>query len=183
MHFAEPTPPAVLIPLLSYLQGLQTERADLGELSRLLGESPVTLADLRDYLHFADDGYRRNLVAEGPWFNLLVLCWRSGQHSPIHDHAQSACAFKVVTGVCSETVYAFAADGAVVPGITRHVQAGEIIASHDSETHKVSNLQAVGTDLVTLHIYSPPLKTMRIFSATGRTGGQWLAPEHRAIGA
>ncbi|MDP2136545.1 MAG: cysteine dioxygenase family protein [Candidatus Didemnitutus sp.] len=177
------TPPPVLAPLLSYLHALKTERADLGELSRLLTESAVTLEDLKGYLHFEDDCYRRNLVAENPWFNLLVLCWKSGQRSPIHDHAHSVCAFKVLTGVCSETVYAFSPCGQVVPVQTTDLPAGKIVASHDSETHQVSNLQPAGTNLVTLHIYSPPLKTMRVFSLTGKSGGEWLAPEHKAIGA
>ncbi len=183
MNPAAPTPPAVLAPLLSYLHGLKTERADLEMLQRLLTESRVTLDDLREYLHFEDSCYCRNLVAESPWFNVLVLCWKSGQRSPIHDHAQSVCAFKVLTGVCSETSYAFSPCGQVVPLRTKDFLAGEIIASHDSETHQVSNLQPEGTALVTLHVYSPPLKTMKVFSITGKTGGEWLAPEHKAVGA
>jgi cysteine dioxygenase len=178
-----PTPPAPLAPLLAYLHGLQHQRADLAVLQRLLTESHVTLDDLRGYLRFADDCYRRNLVAESPWFNLLVLCWKSGQRSPIHDHAQSVCAFKVLTGVCSETAFRFSPWGQVVPERTRDYLAGEIVASHDSETHQVSNLQAEGTALVTLHVYSPPLKTMKVYSLLGKSGGEWLAPEHQAIGA
>lgn len=176
-------PPAALAPILDYLHGLQHERADLAVLERLLVESRVTLADVRDYLVYQDDCYCRNLVAESPWFNMLVLCWKSGQRSPIHDHAASVCAFKVLTGVCSETVYAFSPCGQVVPVQTRDRRAGDIVASHDSETHQVSNLQPEGQCLVTLHIYSPPLKTMKVFSITGKTGGEWLAPEHKAVGA
>lgn len=183
MNHAVKTPPAVLAPLLDYLHGLKAERADLATLQRLLTESRVTLEDLRDYLHFEESCYCRNLVAESPWFNLLVLCWKSGQRSPIHDHAQSVCAFKVLTGVCSETAFRFSPCGQVVPERTKDYLAGEIIASHDSETHQVSNLQAEGTTLVTLHAYSPPMKTMKVFSLTGKSAGEWLAPEHKAIGA
>lgn len=183
MSSPAPTPPAALAPLLSYLQSLKTERADLGRLQELLTDSQLTLDDVRDHLNFADDCYQRNLVAESPWFNVLVLCWKSGQRSPIHDHAQSVCAFKVLTGVCSETSYSFSPCGQVVPLRTKDFLTGEIVASHDSETHQVSNLQPEGTNLVTLHVYSPPLKTMKVFSILGKTGGEWLAPEHKAIGA
>ncbi|MBA3848526.1 MAG: hypothetical protein C0502_00840 [Opitutus sp.] len=178
-----PAPPAVLAPLLSYLHSLTTARADLETLKRRLTESRVTLDDVRGYLRFEDDCYCRNLVAESPWFNVLLLCWKSGQRSPIHDHAQSVCVFKVLTGVCSETSYAFSPCGQVVPLRTKDLHAGEIVASHDSETHQVSNLQPEGTALVTLHVYSPPLKTMKVFSIMGRSGGEWLAPEHKAVGA
>lgn len=175
--------PAALAPLLSYLNNLSSERADLAVLQRLLEETRLTLADVTDFLHFEDDCYCRNLVAESPWFNALVLCWKSGQRSPIHDHAQSVCAFKVLEGVCSETSYAFSPCGQVVPVRTKDYLEGEIVASHDSETHQVSNLQPEGQCLVTLHIYSPPLKTMKVFSIMGKTGGEWLAPEHKAVGA
>lgn len=180
---AAPTPPAVLQPILSYLHGLKDQRADLELLQHMLTESKVTLDDVREYLVYRDDCYCRNLVAESPLFNMLVLCWKSGQRSPIHDHAQSVCAFKVLEGVCSETSYAFSPCGQVVPVRTRDFHKGEIVASHDSETHQVSNLQPEGQCLVTLHIYSPPLKTMKVFSIMGSKGGEWLAPEHAAIGA
>ena len=176
------TPPAVLAPLVEYLNGL-TERAPLDELRTRLSATNVTLEDLREHLHFEDGHYCRNLVADGPWYNMLAICWKSGQRSPIHDHAQSTCAFKVLTGVCSETVYAFSPCGQVVPQTTTDMPAGLIVASQDADTHQVSNLQPEGTDLVTLHIYSPPLKTMRVFSIMGKTGGEWLAPEHKAVGA
>lgn len=171
--------PAALRPLLAYLNSLTGRRAELGELQRLLAESGLTTADVAEFMHFDDRGYCRNLVAEGPWFNVLVLCWKSGQRSPIHDHAQSVCAFKVLTGVCSEVAYDLRPDGGVRPARTRDYAAGEIVASHDSETHEVANLQPVGTELVTVHVYSPPLKTMRVFSPDGRTSTEWCAPECR----
>lgn len=45
--------------------------------------------------------YTRNLVDEGNGrYNLIVLCWDSGQGSGIHDHADSHCFMKVCTFVC-----------------------------------------------------------------------------------
>ncbi len=169
--------PAALAPLLDYLNGLTDGRADLAVLQRLLTESRVTVADVADFLHFEDRCYCRNLLAESPWFNVLVLCWKSGQRSPIHDHAQSVCAFKVLKGVCSEVAYDLLPDGGVQPARQRDYRLGEIIASHDSETHEVSNLQDGGAELVTLHVYSPPLKTMRVYSPQNAASTDWRAPE------
>lgn len=175
--------PSALVPIVRYLDSLAA-RAPLDELRRKLQETPITIDDVREFLHFEDGNYCRNLIAEGPWYNLLAICWKSGQRSPIHDHAQSTCAFKVLTGVCSETVYEFSPCGQVVPHHTTHMKAGEIIASQDADTHQVSNLQPAGTDLVTLHIYSPGLKTMKVYSILGgNKSGEWLAPEHKAVGA
>ena len=172
-----PVPP-VLGPLVRYLDQL-TERAQLDELRRLLKESAVTLEDLRAFVRFDPTHYRRNLVAEGPWYSLLVLCWSSGQRSPIHDHAQSVCAFKVLTGVCSETPYGFSPCGQVYPLQTTDQLAGAIVATQDTDTHQVSNLQPGGCNLVTLHIYSPPLKLMQKFSITGESAGVWTDEEYQ----
>lgn len=170
------TVPSVLAPLVDYLDSL-TGRADLNELSARLVQSQVTVDDVRDFARFEPDGYCRNLVAHGPWYHLLVLCWRSGQRSPIHDHAESTCAFKVLTGVCSETVFEVAASGQVFPVNTVHHAAGSIVATQDADTHQVSNLQVSGVDLVTLHIYTPPLGRMRKHSITGEAATPWLEAE------
>lgn len=166
--------PPVLLPLVDYLGRLKA-RASLHELNTRLRSSRVTLADVHDFAQFDLRHYRRNLVAQGTWFSLLVLCWRSGQRSPIHDHAGSTCAFKVLTGVCSETIYAFAPCGQVVPQKTRDCLAGTIVSTQDADTHQVSNLQPAGCDLVTLHIYSPPLNSMHRFSILGAAGNDGYA--------
>ena len=158
--------PAVLGSLVGYLEGL-TARAPLDALAAYLRDSRVTVGDVRDFLHFEAGNYCRNLIVAGPWYDLLVLCWRSGQRSPIHDHARSSCAFKVLTGVCSETVYGLSPCGQVVPLRTDNRCAGSIVATQDADTHQVSNLQPTGMDLVTLHIYTPPLRSMHLFSILG----------------
>jgi cysteine dioxygenase len=134
---------------------------------------------VRRWVVFGDDGYRRNLVTNGRWYDLLVLCWRSGQRSPIHDHANSVCAFKVLTGICSETVYGFGPSGQVYPLHTVDQPEGSIVATQDADTHQVSNLQPWGTDLVTVHIYSPALEAMKTYSILGEgaQGARILKPQ------
>lgn len=168
-----PVPPK-LQPLVDYLNTL-TARASIERLRELLAASNVTLADVRDFVRYEPGHYQRNLVALGPWYEVLIICWRSGQRSPIHNHAQSTCGLKVLSGVCSETLFAHSACGQVVALSTSAKHAGDICASEDEDTHQVSNLQAPGEDLVTLHIYSPPLRKMKKFSITGGTE-DWIPP-------
>lgn len=166
--------PPALLPMVRYLDGLKG-RAPLPELQARLELSRIALADVSAFAQFDPVRYRRNVVAEGNWYSLLVLCWRSGQRSPIHDHAASTCAFKVLAGICSETVYDFSPCGQVVPWGTRDYAAGEIVATQDTDTHQVSNLQPPGRDLVTLHLYSPPLHAMHRFSILGAGSDDWRA--------
>lgn len=177
MNATSPALPPALIPLVGYLDGLQG-RADLPELVRLLRNPDITLECLRDFLVFDPKHYRRNIVSQGQWYSLLAICWRSGQRSPIHDHKGSSCCFKVMTGVCSETIYEFGPCGQVVPVKTINRPVASLVASQDEDTHQVSNLQPANQDLVTLHIYSPPLKAMNLFSILGDPAQNWNAPEN-----
>ena len=166
--------PPAFESIVNYLDRL-IARPPLDELISLLERSHITLDDVGKFAVFDPQHYRRNLVSENAWYHLLVLCWRSGQRSPIHDHARSVCAFTVLTGVCSETVYEFSACGQVYPIRTVDRPTGSIVATQDSDTHQVSNLQSAPQDLVTLHIYSPPLRTMGLFSITGEPIPAWAA--------
>jgi cysteine dioxygenase len=167
--------PTKLVPLVQYLDGLD-ERASIERLRELLSQSNATIDDVREFVRFEPGHYQRNLVAHSDWYEILVICWRSGQRSPIHNHAQSTCGLKVLSGVCSETVFDHAPCGQVVALYSRDLQEGHVCASQDTDTHQVSNLQAAGRDLVTMHIYSPPLRSMEKFSITGGGVENWKPP-------
>lgn len=150
-------------------------RVPITELMRRLEELQITLDDVRDYLIFGNEHYRRNLVHAGPAFHALVLCWRAGQRSPIHDHRGSNCAVRVLKGVASETQFEMTRDRLVYPTMTRRMPAGSVCATQDCDIHQVSNLQS-GLDLVTLHIYSPPLLVMGQYSLTEAVVGEFADP-------
>jgi cysteine dioxygenase len=72
----------------------------------------------------------------------------------------------VLTGVGTETKFEFTPCGLIKAVSSKDVRMGEIVASQDADIHQVSNLQPAGTDLITLHIYSPPLLRMDTYSLT-----------------
>ncbi len=170
-----PSLPACLRPLVEYLNSLE-QRASIERVQQLLDEANLTVEDVRDFVDFDSTNYRRNLVTMGPWFEILVICWRSGQRSPIHNHAASTCGLKVLQGVCSETIFSRSKCGQVVALNTRELTTGHVCASQDDDTHQVSNLEPRGNDLVTLHIYSPPLRAMKKFSITDGQSEDWRPP-------
>jgi cysteine dioxygenase len=139
-------------------------------------DQPLTLDDLSSYLVFRPDRYVRNRVHDGPAFQALLLCWRNGQRSPIHNHLGSHCGVKVLRGVATETVFERAPNGLVVPARSRDLAPGHTCASADADVHQVSNLQAGGADLVTLHVYSPPLLRMEVFSLDTPVVREWDDP-------
>lgn len=153
-----------LSPLLAYLDSLTTERAEVQLLAEALDRlDGLSADDLREYAVFDDHDYRRNLVVEGPMYEVLLLCWKSGQRSPIHDHAHSVCGVKVLQGTLTEVRYRETPCGQVVARDARTMSAGGLCASADHDIHEISNLEAEGDNLVTMHIYSPPLREMAMY--------------------
>lgn len=162
-----------LSALVEYLDSL-TARASLDALQRRLEALRLTTEDVADYVQFNSQSYRRNLVCGGPWYHLLVICWRSGQRSPIHNHAESTCGLKVLSGVATETKFEMTPCGLVKAVSSCDAVQGHICASQDADIHQVSNLQADGNNLITLHIYSPPLLRMKTYSLTDRVVGEYV---------
>ncbi|HMK92985.1 MAG TPA: cysteine dioxygenase family protein [Thermoleophilia bacterium] len=116
---------------------------------------------------FAPDAYTRNLVCRTPTFELLVLCWRPGHESTIHDHAGSLNAIAVHRGALTSRIFV-PADGAG-PG------SGPVALDHSDtfvaggwtgvDRHGIHQLANTGTDeLVTVHIYAAPLTTLNVYS-------------------
>ena len=50
--------------------------------------------------------YTRTLLDKGNGhYNLMLLCWNTGQESPIHNHPNSHCFMKTLKGKIHEEVY------------------------------------------------------------------------------
>jgi cysteine dioxygenase len=142
------------------------DRIPLAVLTAGLKRLQVNLSELQPFVQFSPERYRRNLFHAGPGYHALVLCWRAGQRSPIHDHRGSACGVRVLSGAATETVFEMTEEGHVFPVRTRLLEEGFICATQDQDIHQLSNLQPNHADLITLHIYSPPLLVMGQYSLT-----------------
>jgi len=161
-----------LAPLIDYLDGL-TERAPVAELQAQLEHLSIGVDDLSDFVRFSEQRYLRNLVYSGVWYHVLALCWRSGQRSPIHNHAGSTCGLRVLKGVATETVFHPTPSGLIKPVSSSDMCENGVASTQDADIHQVSNLQRAGQNLVTLHVYSPPLMRMDTYSLIDRTVGEF----------
>ena len=172
-----------LEPLITYLDGL-TARAPVEQVEARMRDAEVTLDDVSEFVRFGERNYLRNLMKDGSWYHLLVMCWRSGQRSPIHNHDRSTCGLRVLTGVATETSFEVTPSGLVKAVSSEDLHDGGVVVTQDSLIHQVSNLQEPGKDLVTLHVYSPPLLRMDTYSLTDRSVGEFrpMILEHAGSG-
>ncbi|MGH3376872.1 MAG: cysteine dioxygenase [Actinoallomurus sp.] len=118
----------------------------LAEIARSVADRP------EDWLH------RVRLSADGRWYERLrhdadhevwLISWLPGQATGFHDHGESEGAFTVVLGSLEERE----------PGGARTVEAGGSWAFGRDYVHDVRN--ASGAPAVSVHVYSPPLNSMR----------------------
>lgn len=159
------TLPACLNDLLGYLQGLRA-RAELCELQRLLNSMQIESEDVSSLVQFDDKTYKRNLIAHSELFDLLLLCWKPGQESAIHNHFGSVCGFRVIAGEVLETRYLpknpAINDHCVVPVQKNRICSTSVGSAFDKDIHRMRN-DSTKDNLITLHVYSPPL-TMETFT-------------------
>lgn len=140
----------------------------LSELHQELEAAELSFGAVRELCVFDERCYCRNLLHQGPGYCALLLCWRPGQRSPIHDHRGSACAFRIMRGEVTEVVYELDPEQQVHPVATHRFGEGSVCSSFDMDIHEVAN-EAPVLDLVTLHVYSPALVRMGTYEI-GRPG-------------
>ena len=145
--------------LIAWLRQFDTQ-IPLAALTERLRDASLSADALSPYIRFSDERYCRNLVAHGLQFYALVLCWRPGQASPIHDHRNAVCGVRVISGTATETRFLERGEGLVVDSV-RRLRAGEVCGSIDDDIHQIRNQ---GDDsLVTLHVYSPVLDNINLY--------------------
>jgi cysteine dioxygenase len=140
-----------------------------------LRRNPVDLDSLDPYLYFCTEHYTRNLIQKTPLYELLAICWDSGQKSPIHNHANQRCWMAIAYGrVQVQNFRMLRRDPAnhycELEPTTNFIIDAERPAEVDPEEpiHSVANPGSFGSRAVTLHIYSRPFDTCEIYDFKAR---------------
>jgi cysteine dioxygenase len=138
------------------------DQIPLDSLQQQLADTTIPLADVQDQIIFRPERYQRNLIQAGPHYYALVMCWQSGQQSPIHDHRAASCGVKVLHGTATEIRFQRDANGMLTVADTSHFVTGAVCGSFDADIHQIRN--DASENLITLHIYSPFLNNVHIYS-------------------
>lgn len=151
---------ADMIEWLDSLDG----RPGLDELGNHLHSLPINLDALKKHISYTDeDGYQRNIIKKTQHYEMVAITWKAGQETPIHDHVGSDCAFLIVEGTSTETIYETDDNGRAVPSAVRDYAPGEICAAEEPDIHRISN--DTDGNLINLHVYTPPLSGFGIYEA------------------
>jgi len=141
----------------------------LAEVNELIERTKIGSDEIQSYLGFKEGNYSRHRVMKNEFVEMLVLCWKPGQRTPIHDHNGSHGAVFVHQGILWETTFEYEPETGLGYKAHRELRAGGLTGSEVPDIHQLGNPDVSGRDLVTIHIYAPPLgvlKTYKLGSAT-----------------
>ena len=156
-----------LASLVERLAGLDCRPA-LADVNSWMRQVEPGRDEVRPYVGFKEGAYARHRVYINDHAELLVLCWRPGQRTPIHDHNGSFGAVRVLRGVMWETLFEMDGGRGLLYKSSREWTPGHVTGADVPDIHQLGNPEVSGLDLVTLHIYAPPLgvlNTYRVGSA------------------
>jgi cysteine dioxygenase len=158
------------------------EKVDWARIKAIMEAYDATGDDWQEYQSWhLDKNYSRTLIAtDDKMFTLMLLCWKPGKYSAIHDHSGVQCHLRVVQGQVEEVQYEMPNDGEVDSGSVDMVQMsastlvpGEVGFINDSiGLHKIGN--PTEEKSVTLHLYTPPYTECHCFCP--KTGAVNVAP-------
>jgi cysteine dioxygenase len=135
----------------------------LEQLNEWLEQVQVERAELRPHIGFKMGTYARHRVFRNEFVEMLVLCWRPGQLTPIHDHNGSWGAVRVFEGVMWETTFVLEETRGLAYQAAREWTKGQLTGATVSDIHQLGNPEVSGQDLITLHLYAPPLGSINTY--------------------
>jgi predicted metal-dependent enzyme (double-stranded beta helix superfamily) len=146
------------------LEAMAADAFDAAAVQSYLKQTRITPETLKTYLHFQPERYTRNLVHKTEAFEILVICWDSGQQAPIHGHEGELCWARVEQGtlrfsnyrLVSETPLRLELMSAAVDG-----RAGFLDGPAD--LHAVENCPAFGAPAASVHVYSRPYAACDVY--------------------
>lgn len=156
------TGPHSLADLVAALEGL-AGLPSLEHLDSWLENSAIEREDLLPYIGFKEGNYWRHRVVRNDFVEMLVLCWRPGQRTPIHDHNGSQGAVLVYEGLMWETTFSFDPTEGLSYKSGQEYKAGGVTGAAVPDIHQLGNPDISGQDLITIHIYSPPLGVLKTY--------------------
>jgi cysteine dioxygenase len=128
-----------------------------------LERAEISAEELQPYLGFKDGNYWRHRVCRNEFVEMLVLCWHPGQRTPIHDHNGSHGGVRICEGLLWETIFTYDALAGLEYESAREHRRGSVTGSDIPDIHQLGNPDISGQDLITLHVYAPPLGVLHTY--------------------
>jgi cysteine dioxygenase len=146
---------------------------------RFLQETPVSAESLAPFLTWDRQHYTRNLIDRTRLYELMAICWETGQASSVHNHRDQNCWMAVPVGrLLVENFHLVMQDlhggtCSLEPLNTVEMNISQPCAVNPADpVHRVVNPREFGERAVSLHVYSRPFDTCVVYSPEQGTCGE-----------
>jgi cysteine dioxygenase len=148
----------------------------------ILDRLVVTAEEVQPHALFSEKRYARNLVYKDREFEIMIMCWKAGQRSSIHDHAGALGGIRILQGELTESLFKKAANGMIKSLSSADYAIEDTRVEETSLIHQISNLQAEEGKTVSVHLYIPPLVRMNVYSLED-PGVRNILPQYFSLGS
>ncbi len=153
-------------------------------LREALEQLDVQLEELVPFLQNPDGKpYYRKLLYQDDQVEMLVMNWSDIECAP-HDHGDSCGWIQVMNGISRNTVFEVKENEMPVEVFSEYRKKGRLFFAPEKGVHKMTD--PAKSNLVTLHLYSPPIKNMVVYDLAACAAcvvsddcGAWWPDEQR----
>lgn len=152
--------------IISGLKSISDQDFTCENVYQFLAETPVDVDSITKYFYFSPSFYTRNLIYKDVRFEMMTICWDTGQVSRVHDHADQRCWMTVPVGKLKGQNFA----------VDEIDETRGYCKLRETDSYELSNCQAAAVELeepihqilnlaeyneraVSLHVYSKPYGT------------------------
>jgi cysteine dioxygenase len=149
--------------LLDGLRAISEDDFTCDNVYDFLSHNPIEVDSISPYFFWSSRYYTRNLIYKDDRFEMMAICWDTGQVSQIHNHSEQKCWMTVPVGRLRGQNFAVReADserGYCKLIETDAFELSDCLAAKvelEEPIHQILNLADYGERAVSLHIYSKP---------------------------
>ena len=171
---------------------------------RYLHDAQLSASAISPYVFWSNESYTRNLIYRDELFEVLALCWRRGQKTPVHTHNGQLGWVTVLQGEILNHNYRYVSCSSPgnqnVVGIdclagshsvvldrlktTSCVADGSVATVGKLQTiHQIENAEKSSAGSISLHIYSKPIDSCVVFDIEKKRCGRRSLRYHSSLGA
>lgn len=122
----------------------------------------LPISDFENFAHFKEDGYARNCIIKTPKFELILICWKKGDRTPIHGHDKQKCWVYLVDGEMTELRYKYD-NGKLSESNRQQMKSRDLTYMQDSMGyHLLKNSEE--QKAMTLHLYMNPVESCEVYN-------------------
>lgn len=152
-----------IMELVNGLREIPDEGFDCQPVYDYLSANPIDVDSIQKYLFWSPAFYTRNLIYKDERFEMMAICWESGQVSRVHNHSDQRCWMTVPIGRLKGQNFAVEeideSRGYCKLRETDTFELAECLAAKvelEEPIHQILNLAEYDQRAVSIHIYSRP---------------------------